>query len=64
MKWSEIKNAVERAGIREDEEITEIRCEFHDGDKTLRLVRLGRFLKLEENLSEEAQRRESAGCAA
>jgi hypothetical protein len=62
MKWSEIKKAVEQTGIREDDEILEIRCEPHDGSKTLQPMKLGDFLQLIEPLSREAQKRESASC--
>ncbi len=62
MKWSEIKKAVEQADVQEDDEILEIHCEIHGGDKTLSAMKLGKLLKLEENLSEEA-RKEADGCA-
>ena len=58
MKWSEIKEAVERSGVREDDEILEIHCELRDGDKELHPSKQGRFLRLSEHLSEEAQRKE------
>ncbi len=63
MKWSEIKQAIEQSGIREDDEILEIRCELGDGDKRLHPVKQGDFLRLNEYLSEEALRKESTGCA-
>jgi hypothetical protein len=63
MKWSEIKEAVEQTGINEDDEILEIRCEPEGGSKLLQPVRLGGFLRLVEPLPEDAQKRESAGCA-
>jgi len=62
MKWSEIKEAVERSGVSEDDEILEIHCELREGDKTLHPTRLGDFILLSEYLSEETQRRDLAGC--
>ena len=53
MTWREIKDAVERAGVREDEEIIQIQCENGEGDHTFHKLRLGRALKLTENVSEE-----------
>ena len=58
MKWSEIKEAVERSGIREDDEILDIHCELRDGDKELHPSKQGDFLRLSERLSKEAERRE------
>jgi hypothetical protein len=63
MTWREIKTAVEQAGINEDEEISVIQCENESGDHTFNKVRLGRMLKLEENPSAEALRRDAEGCA-
>ena len=63
MKWSEIKEAVERSGVGDDDEILEIHCELREGDKTLHPTRLGDFLMLSEHLSEEIQRRDLVGCA-
>lgn len=63
MKWSEIKKAVEQSGVREDDEILEIHCELHDGDKRLHPVKQGDFLRFNEHPSEETLRKESAGCA-
>jgi hypothetical protein len=58
MKWSEIKEAVEKSGVSEDDEILEIHCELRDGDKALHPSRQGDFLTLSEYLSQEAQRKE------
>ena len=63
MTWAEIKSAVEQAGVDEDEEIGLIQCENGDGDHTFHKVRLGKTLKLMENVSEEVARREAEGCA-
>jgi len=63
MTWSEIKRAVEEAGVREDEEISVIQCENGIGDHTFHKVRLGKTLKLAENVSEEVSRKEAEGCA-
>ena len=63
MKWSEIKEAVERSGVEEDDEILEIHCELRDGDKALHPSKQGNFIKLSEYLSEEAQRKEIVASA-
>ncbi len=63
MTWSEIKKAVELAGVTENDEIGLIQCENGDGDHTFHKVRLGRALKLAENASPEKARDEAAGCA-
>jgi hypothetical protein len=63
MKWSEIKEAVERSGVSEDDEILEIHCELSDGDKELHPSKQGRFLRLNEHLSKEAQRKEIVASA-
>lgn len=63
MKWSEIKEAVERSGVSEDDEILEIHCELSDGDKELHLSKQGRFFRLSEHLSKEAQRKEIVASA-
>lgn len=56
MTWSEIKQAVEQAGVRDDEEIGSILCQNGSGDHTFHRVRPGKALKLTENISEEASR--------
>jgi hypothetical protein len=58
MKWSEIKAAVERSGVGEDDEILEIHCELRDGDKDLHPSKQGDFFRLSEHMSKEAERRE------
>jgi hypothetical protein len=63
MKWSEIKEAVERSGVSEDDEILEIHCELRDGDKSLYPSKQGNFLRLSERMSEEAQRNEIVASA-
>jgi hypothetical protein len=63
MKWAEIKEAVERSGVSEDDEILEIHCELSDGDKELHPSKQGRFLRLSEHLSKEAQREEIVASA-
>lgn len=62
MTWLEIKKAVEEAGVKEDEDIRLIECENTDGDKSFHKVRLGKSLKLAENIAESAKHN-SAGCA-
>jgi hypothetical protein len=63
MTWKEIKKAVEQVGVGEDEEIALIHCENGDGDHTFHKVRLGKTLKLAENVSAEKARAEAEGCA-
>lgn len=63
MTWSQIKTAVEQAGVTDDEEIGLIQCENGGGDHTFHKVRLGKALKLAENVSEEVSRKEAEGCA-
>ena len=62
MTWSQIKKAVDQAGVGEDEEISLIQCENGDGDHTFHKVRLGRMLKLAENVSAEKARKDVEGC--
>ena len=61
MTWSEIKKAVEDAGIDEEDEVSVIQCQAHDGDKTLHTLRIGKFVKLTENFSESG-REDASGC--
>lgn len=61
MTWSEIKKAVEDAGIAEEDEVSVIQCQAHDGNKTLHKIKLGRFVKLSEDFSESA-RKDAGGC--
>jgi hypothetical protein len=63
MTWKEIKKAVAEAGVEEDEEIGLIQCENGSGDHTFHKVRLGKTLKLAENVSEEVLQKEAGGCA-
>jgi len=63
MTWAEIKKAVEQAGVRDDEEIGLIQCENGDGDHTFHRVKLGKMLKLAENVSPEKARTDAEGCA-
>jgi len=61
MTWKEIKNAVEDCGIGDDDDVSVIQCQPQNGDKTLHKIELGKFVKLEENLSESA-REDASGC--
>ena len=63
MTWGEIKKAVEQAGVGESEEIALIQCENGEGDHTFHKVRLGRALKLAENVSAEKSQKDGNGCA-
>ena len=61
MTWKQIKEAVEEAGVDENEEITAIQCENRHGDGTFHKMRLGRALKLRENTPENPE--DYSGCA-
>ncbi len=63
MTWAEIKKAVEQAGVSEDDEISVIQCENGDGDHTFQKVRLGKALKLTENVLSSVTQRDAEGCA-
>jgi hypothetical protein len=66
MTWAEIKKAADEAGVSDDEEISTIQCETANGvgDHTFHKMRLGKALKLAENISERKAREEASGCAA
>ena len=61
MTWKQIKEAVEEAGLEEDEEISLIQCEDGQGDGTFHKMKLGRAVKLAENVSKDAV--DYSGCA-
>lgn len=61
MTWKEIKQAVEQAGVSDEDEICLLQCEGRDGAKTFHKTKLGKSLKLSEDVSEE--REDFAGCA-
>lgn len=61
MTWKQIKEAVEEAGIEDDDEIRVIQCENGNGDGTFHKMRLGKSLKLIEDTREDA--RDHSGCA-
>jgi hypothetical protein len=61
MTWKQIKEAVEEAGVAENEEITVIQCENGNGDGTFHKMRLGHALKLRENTPEDSE--DYSGCA-
>ncbi|HEY7543940.1 MAG TPA: hypothetical protein VID27_03615 [Blastocatellia bacterium] len=61
MTWSEIKKAAEKAGIKEEDELSGIQCEPHHGNKSFHVLRLGRRVKLVEDFSEDAKK-EASGC--
>ena len=61
MTWKQIKEAVEEAGVEDSEEIRLIQCENGDGDGTFHKMRLGKAVKLVENVSDEAAN--FTGCA-
>jgi len=62
MTWSEIKQAVKQAGIRDNDEIVGIECEIRNGDGALHAVTQGDFVRLTEGSSDTA-RKDSSGCA-
>jgi hypothetical protein len=62
MTWREIKEAVEQVGVGDEEEIGLIQC-GNGGDHTFHKVRLGKTLKLAENVSAEKARADAEGCA-
>jgi len=61
--WKEIKNAVEQAGIHEEDDIDLIQCEGSSGDNTFRKMRLGNKLKLTENVLPDKAREDAERCA-
>lgn len=61
MTWKEIKQAVETAGVNENEDILFIECEPNDGDNTLHAARSGKFVRLRERLDEA--KANTNGCA-
>ena len=63
MTWKDIKQAVEEAGVTDNEEIGVIQCENGDGDHTFLKMKLGNRLKLAENVSKEKAREDAEGCA-
>lgn len=63
MTWKEIKDAVETAGVKENDEIIMIECELHDGDKTLHAARSGNKVRLREHADEAKSKVTMNGCA-
>lgn len=61
MTWKQLKQAVEEAGVKDEEEIFAIECENGHGDGTFHKMRLGHALKLHENTDEEPE--DYSGCA-
>jgi hypothetical protein len=61
MTWKEIKKAVEEAGVQDDDEISLIQCENKDGNHTFQKVRLGKTLKVAENVADKPEG--YSGCA-
>ena len=61
MTWSEIKKAAEQAGVKDEDEVSSIHCQLHDGGKTFYIVRLGNYQKLVESFSERMSK-EASGC--
>jgi hypothetical protein len=62
MTWDEIKQAVEKAGINGNVDITEIQCASEGGDKKFQVIRIGNKIKLSESYDQKA-RAAAAGCA-
>ena len=63
MMWREIKQAVEDAGVSDEDEIGLIQCGNQHGDHTLHKMRLGNSLKLSENISSSRALKDAEGCA-
>jgi hypothetical protein len=61
MTWKQIKEAVEEAGVEDNEEIRLIQCENGDGEGTFHKMRLGKAVKLVENVSDDPAN--FSGCA-
>ena len=61
MTWQQIKSAVEKLGISENDEILEIKCEQGDGNQKLHQIKIGKFIILAEDLSDEASK-QALGC--
>ncbi len=61
MTWKQIKKAAEELGLEEDEEVSLILCENGHGDGTFHKMRLGKAVKLTENVSEDPA--DFSGCA-
>jgi hypothetical protein len=61
MTWSELKQAVEEIGIKEEDEVSAIECRLHHGNKRLHTLKLGKYVKLVEDYSDEAKT-EASGC--
>ena len=53
MTWKQIKEAVEEAGVEDNEEIRLIQCENGEGDGTFHKMKLGKAVKLVENALED-----------
>ncbi len=62
MTWSEIKKAVEEAGVQDEDTVSSIECLNNDGDKTLHVMRFKRSIKLIENYLDNAWIKDSSGC--
>jgi len=61
MTWLELKEAVENAGIKNNDEVCLIECVHGEGDKTLHVTRLGQAMKLTENPTKDIN--DYRGCA-
>jgi hypothetical protein len=64
MTWSEIKRAVEAAGVNEEDKISSIECLTFDGDKSFHVMRFNRSIKLIENYLDNAWIKDASGCTA
>lgn len=62
MTWSEIKKAVEKLGISDQDELYRIECDSLGGSKTFHRVVIGKLVKLTETQS-ESEKRNATGCA-
>jgi hypothetical protein len=63
MTWAEIKKAAAQTGVSDDEPISLIQCENGNRDHTFHKVRLGKTVKLVENVLAIQAREDASGCA-
>ena len=62
MTWQEIKKAVEQTGITDNDDISIIQCEPHDGAKSFHILKIGKNIRLVEDFADRV-RSYGSGCA-
>lgn len=55
MRWTDLKAAVEAAGVKDSDDILAIECLIEQGSGKLQLVHQGRFVQLVEQLSPDSE---------